>query len=78
MPVIECLYRNKWTKFDGLGAIILAPVRELAIQIFEVLNSFASFHRFSAGLIIGGKKYEIERKYINEMNILICTPGRLL
>jgi ATP-dependent RNA helicase DDX10/DBP4 len=58
------LYRNKWSKYDGLGAIILSPVRELAIQIFEVLNSFAFIHKFSVGLIIGGKNYKVERNFI--------------
>ena len=64
--------------YDGLGAIIVAPVRELAIQIFEVLNSFAEQHNFSAGLVIGGKDYKVERKHINKMNVLVATPGRLL
>ena len=40
---------------DGLGALILVPTRELGIQAFEVLRSFANFHEFSAALIIGGK-----------------------
>ena len=56
----------------------MVPVRELAIYIFEVLNSFANSHRFSVGLIIGGKKYKVERDLIDQMNILVCTPGRLL
>ncbi|CAM9020493.1 unnamed protein product [Wickerhamomyces anomalus] len=38
IPVIEKLYRSKWTEFDGLGALIIAPTRELAIQIFDVLG----------------------------------------
>lgn len=25
---------------DGLGAVVIVPVRELAMQVFEVLNSF--------------------------------------
>ena len=36
IPVIENLYRQKWSSFDGLGALIIVPVRELAIQIFRV------------------------------------------
>lgn len=31
IPVIENLYRRKWTNLDGLGALILLPTRELAI-----------------------------------------------
>jgi len=32
----------------------------------------------SAGLVIGGKDVKKEQLIIREMNILICTPGRLL
>jgi ATP-dependent RNA helicase DDX10/DBP4 len=33
---------------------------------------------FSAGLVIGGKPLKEERDRLARMNILICTPGRLL
>lgn len=35
--MIEKLYRARWTKLDGLGALVLTPTRELALQIFEEL-----------------------------------------
>lgn len=63
---------------DGLGALILVPTRELGMQAFEVLRSFASLHDLSAALVIGGKDLEVEREHIQKMNILIATPGRLL
>lgn len=63
---------------DGLGALILVPTRELGIQAFEVLRSFANFHDLSAALIIGGKDLETEQDNIRTMNIVIATPGRLL
>ena len=78
VPVLENLYRQRWTEFDGLGALILAPTRELAIQIFEVLRKIGRYHTFSAGLVIGGKSLEEEAVRINRMNILVCTPGRIL
>lgn len=30
------------------------------------------------GLVIGGKSFEEEKGRISRMNILVCTPGRLL
>eukprot|EP01080_Neovahlkampfia_damariscottae_P000364 gene364-6778_t len=79
IPLIENLYRKKWTTFDGLGALILTPSRELALQIFEVLRTFAKYHMFSCGLVVGGnKKVEEEKKFVIGMNILVATPGRLL
>ena len=78
VAVLECLYRKRWTKMDGLGAVILTPTRELALQIFEVLRKIGKKHSLSAGLIIGGKDLRLEQERIGGMNILICTPGRLL
>ena len=48
------------------------------MQVFEVLNSFTEKMDLSVGLIIGGKDIKSEQEKINVMNILICTPGRLL
>ncbi|KAL9011393.1 MAG: hypothetical protein Q9173_003754, partial [Seirophora scorigena] len=78
VPVLENLYRNRWTELDGLGALILSPTRELAIQIFEVLRKIGRYHTFSAGLVIGGKSLQEERERLGRMNILVCTPGRML
>jgi len=79
VPVIENLYRKKWNVLDGLGALIILPTRELAIQVYEVLRSLLEkVHDLSFGLLIGGKNIEKEQLKISRMNILICTPGRLL
>ncbi|PGH13625.1 ATP-dependent RNA helicase DBP4 [Polytolypa hystricis UAMH7299] len=78
VPVLENLYRKQWTEYDGLGALILSPTRELAIQIFEVLRKIGRYHTFSAGLVIGGKSLQEEQERLGRMNILVCTPGRML
>ncbi|KAI8992101.1 P-loop containing nucleoside triphosphate hydrolase protein [Mycotypha africana] len=78
IPVLELLFRQQWNAADGLGAVIISPTRELAVQIFEVLKKIGRFHTFSAGLIIGGKEFKVEQERISRMNILVCTPGRLL
>ncbi|KAI1101841.1 DEAD-domain-containing protein [Jackrogersella minutella] len=78
VPVLEKLYRAQWTEYDGLGALIISPTRELAVQIFEVLRKIGRHHTFSAGLIIGGKSLREEAERLSRMNILVCTPGRLL
>ncbi|GES62143.1 ATP-dependent RNA helicase dbp4 [Aspergillus terreus] len=78
IPVLENLYRKQWAEHDGLGALILSPTRELAIQIFEVLRKVGRYHHFSAGLVIGGKSLKEEQERLGKMNILVCTPGRML
>lgn len=78
VPVLEKLYRARWTELDGLGALIISPTRELAVQIFEVLRKIGRNHSFSAGLVIGGKSLKEEAERLSRMNILVCTPGRML
>lgn len=78
VPVLELLYRKKWSSLDGLGALIISPTRELATQIFEVLRKIGCEHAFSAGLVIGGSGLREQRAALHRMNILVCTPGRML
>ena len=80
IPVLENLYRLQHIGADaGLGALILSPTRELAIQIFDVLRKIGKHgHMFAAGLLIGGKSLESEREALTRMNIVVATPGRML
>jgi ATP-dependent RNA helicase DDX10/DBP4 len=75
---MENLYLKKWNRMDGVGAIVITPTRELAYQIFETLKKVGVYHEFSCGLIIGGKNLKFERTRMDQCNIIICTPGRLL
>lgn len=78
IPIIESLYLRSWGPMDGLGALILSPTRELALQTFQVLQKIGKYHQLSAGLVIGGKDLREEREVLERINILVCTPGRLL
>ncbi|KAH7861590.1 hypothetical protein Vadar_028088 [Vaccinium darrowii] len=79
IPVLEKLYRARWGPEFGVGSIIISPTRELAAQLFDVLKSVGKHHNFSAGLLIGGRKdVDMEKEHVNDLNILVCTPGRLL
>lgn len=78
IPVLEKLFCIKWTRYDGVGALVISPTRELAYQIYETLRKVGHLHDFSAGLIIGGQNLKFEKKRMDQINILICTPGRLL
>jgi ATP-dependent RNA helicase DDX10/DBP4 len=79
IPLIEKLYRRRYTPTDGPGGIVLSPTRELAVQTFQVLRSIGKYHHLSAGLLVGGKKeFGLEQQHVPNMNIIIATPGRLL
>jgi ATP-dependent RNA helicase DDX10/DBP4 len=78
VPLLEALYRRRWGAQDGLGALVISPTRELAVQIFDVLRVIGGYHAFSAGLVIGGKSLHDEATRLARMHILVATPGRLL
>jgi ATP-dependent RNA helicase DDX10/DBP4 len=79
LQVIEKLYRERWSPEDGVGCIILSPTNDLAGQIFTVMNKVGKLHNFSAGVIVGKRKgIEVEKERVNSLNILVCTPGRLV
>lgn len=64
VQVIEKLYRANWSPLDGLGALVISPTRELALQIFNELRRIGKFHEFSAGLLIGGKNLKDEQERV--------------
>ncbi|VUG15878.1 HCA4 [Brettanomyces bruxellensis] len=78
VPILERLTYDKWDEMDGVGALIISPTRELAVQTYEVLLKIGKYCSLSAGLVIGGKDYKFERERIGRINILVGTPGRIL
>ncbi|MDD5336993.1 MAG: DEAD/DEAH box helicase [Candidatus ainarchaeum sp.] len=60
-------------------ALILAPVRELAIQIMNELRELGKFHRYRIVCVYGGQNIDRQiRLLYNGVEILVATPGRLL
>ncbi len=60
-------------------AIMLAPTRELAIQIHRDAEVLGKHTGFRLGLVFGGTGYDSQRKQLEEgVDILIGTPGRLI
>jgi len=78
VPLLEGLFRNRWSRMDGLGGLVVSPTRELAYQIFQVLSNVGSEHDVSAGCTVGGRSLEEEQRAVASMSVLVATPGRLL
>ena len=63
--LLEKLFRLRWGRYDGLGALVISPTRELAAQIFGELRRAGARHDLSAGLLIGGKGVKEEQARVN-------------
>ena len=60
-------------------ALILAPTRELAIQIHRDAMILGQHTGLRLGIAYGGTDYEKQRSYISEgVDVLIGTPGRII
>ena len=60
-------------------ALILAPTRELAIQIYKDAQAITNRTGLALGLVYGGTGYEEQKQLLAQgVDILIGTPGRLI
>ena len=61
-------------------AVIIAPTRELALQIGSDAEALTQYLPLHIVTVVGGMDYEKQRKRISEnyVDILVATPGRLL
>ncbi|OQK16502.1 RNA helicase [Methyloprofundus sedimenti] len=60
-------------------AIILAPTRELAIQIHKDAVLLGKHLNFNLALIYGGTDYEKQLKAVQgKVDIIVATPGRII
>jgi len=80
LPVMDGICRL--AKRPPISALILAPTRELALQIDQQIEGLAYFTGISSIAIYGGGngiEYEQQRKSLREgVDIVIATPGRLI
>ena len=79
IPAIEVMVRSSFKPRNGTGAIVISPTRELSIQTYGVARELMKYHTQTHGLVIGGANRKAEAdKLVKGVNLLICTPGRLL
>ncbi len=66
-------------KPNQVRALILAPTRELAIQIHRDATKLGQFTGLRLGLAYGGTDYDSQRQQLQEgVDVLIGTPGRII
>ena len=60
-------------------AIVLAPTRELAVQIHQDAEQIGLHTGLRFGVVFGGTGYESQRQMLRDgLDVLIGTPGRLI
>jgi len=77
--VLPILMQLKYAQGDAARALILAPTRELAMQIAEHVKIFSKYTDLRSVVIFGGigPKTQIEQIKAG-VDIIIATPGRFL
>lgn len=75
LPLLQSLSTNPGR---GIGAVILTPTRELAIQIHETIAALAKGTDIGATVVVGGLNEGAQLRDIRRgSRILVATPGRL-
>src|SRR3989344_4727669 len=79
LPLLQLLEPTEVKGKRNVKALILAPTRELAIQIGESFRDYGKNSKLRSAVIFGGVS---QHKQVNQLSagidILIATPGRLL
>lgn len=84
LPILQKIYEasdnNRNIKGNrSISAVVLAPTRELAIQITESFKAYSCYMNIKTSVIYGGVSQSIQVKELEKgMDVLVATPGRLL
>lgn len=79
LPLIQIISEKKTGQHNAIKALILAPTRELALQINDCLKAYSHGSGLKHTVIFGGVSQFHQIKDLRRgMDILIATPGRLL
>ena len=74
LPLIEKIEEN-----GKVQALILAPTRELVIQVCDEINSLAGKNKLSVISIYGGQSIDVQFKKLRKgVSVVVGTPGRVL
>ncbi|MFN0048081.1 MAG: DEAD/DEAH box helicase [Cytophagales bacterium] len=77
IPIINHLL-NHYSSHEGVRALVLAPTRELAVQIHGVFTSIAQYTDLQIIALVGGLDQETQISALQAgADIVIATPGRM-
>lgn len=78
LPIMDRIAQSTRHKANP-AALILAPTRELALQLMQNVEFFAPAVDLKGALLIGGASALVQKEALAARpNIIVATPGRLL
>ncbi|WP_375055237.1 DEAD/DEAH box helicase [Zobellella sp. DQSA1] len=78
LPALHRLLKTKALSKRDPRALILAPTRELARQVFSQLRSLTSGSGLNIALLLGGENFNDQLKALRKSpDVIVATPGRL-
>jgi len=82
IPILQNIYNDKVNNNDTdkkIRALVLAPTRELALQIYDNFIEYSKFLNINSTVVYGGIKQARQVRDLSRgVDILVATPGRLL
>jgi ATP-dependent RNA helicase RhlE len=78
LPIMQSLTTAEGKPARGIKALILAPTRELALQIHESALKMMQGTNLRAAVVVGGMSENTQLRNVRQgAQIVIATPGRL-
>lgn len=79
IPILEILdMQSRARQQIGVKCLVLAPTRELALQIASVFDSIGKNLKIKTACIHGGVEQEAQIQRLNSgVDVLLATPGRM-
>ncbi len=80
LPLLQLLcVGHELRRPKSVRALVLAPTRELAVQIGESLKTYGRYLHLRIAVVVGGVSQHAQMKALAPgLDILVATPGRLL
>lgn len=80
LPILQSQQGNSLSKNRHISVLVVVPTRELAVQVQAVIHFFSKNlpGRIKSLAVYGGVSINPQMMALQNVNILVATPGRLL
>ena len=79
VPILQHLQERTSPNGKAVRALVVAPTRELALQISESFTAYGKYTQLKNTVVFGGVNQNKQTRALQKgVDILVATPGRLL